>query len=56
MLFTRNFKFKATNHQTAGMNGKDRKCVSSYPRIKDELEMCLGFKLQALHTRDQSDN
>ena len=56
MLFTRNCQFKAANHQTAGMNGKERKCVSLYPHIKDELETCLGFKLRALHIRDQSNN
>ena len=42
------FNLKATNHQTSGMNGKDRKWVSSYPHIKNELETCLGFKLRAL--------
>ena len=47
MLFTRNCPYKAAN-QTAGMNGKDRTRVSSYPRIKDELETCLGFKLRPL--------
>ena len=55
MLFTRNCQFKAAN-QTAGMNGKDRKWVSSYPRIKNELETCFGFKLRILNIRDQSDN
>ena len=58
MLFTRNCQFNPTNHQTAGMNGKDRKWVSSYPHIKDELhvETCFGFTLRILNIRDQSDN
>ena len=38
VVYCRNCQFKVANHQTAGMNGKDRKRVLSYPRIKYELE------------------
>ena len=58
MLFTWGIVYLKlqTTKQLPGMNGTDRKYVSPYPRIKDELETCLGFKLRALHIRDQSDN